>query len=266
MHDSFHLTAADIAALAFFIVAWVLHGLAAAGRLVGRVSLSTPMHAQRARWMQTMALRDVRIVDTAIMGGLQQGTAFFASSALIALGGCFALLGASDQVVELLAGLPYAASASRAAFQMKVLGLMVLLAHAFFKFGWAYRLFNYCTILIGGVPAAHDGAASNPDIQRAVARATRMNVLAGKHFNSGLRAVFFSIGYLGWFVNPLVFVLTTLLLVVVLVRRQFFSAARWAVIEPLPLPGARKQGVDTAGHPVAEKPDPLAHGERGGLE
>ena len=65
----------------------------------------------------------------------------------------------------------------------------------------------------------------------------RMNMLAGKHFNSGLRAVFFSIGYLGWFVDPVVFVLSTLLLLAVLVRRQFFSAARQAVIGQPPGPG-----------------------------
>lgn len=228
MVDSLHLSIADLGALAFFIVVWVLYGQAAAGRLVGRTSLSGAMNAQRARWMQTMAMREVRIVDTAIMGGLQQGTAFFASSSLIALGGCFALLGASDQVLNVLAELPLASSSSRAAFQIKVFGLMVVLAHAFFKFGWAYRLFNYCTILIGAVPIVYESAAHAPEVQVAVARATRMNVLGGKHFNAGLRAIFFSIGYLGWFVNPVVFVLTTMLLLVVLVRRQFFSQARWA--------------------------------------
>jgi uncharacterized membrane protein len=61
-------------------------------------------------------------------------------------------------------------------------------------------------------------------------------MLAGKHFNSGMRGVFFSIGYLGWFVDPKVFVLSTLLLLAVLVRRQFFSAARQAVIGQPPEP------------------------------
>ena len=53
-----------------------------------------------------------------------------------------------------------------------------------------------------------------------------MNILAGKHFNAGLRAIFFSIGYLGWFVGPPAFALSTLVLFAVLIRRQFFSAAR----------------------------------------
>ncbi|TIS03410.1 MAG: DUF599 family protein, partial [Mesorhizobium sp.] len=106
MGDSLHLSATDLAALAFFLVVWVLHTLASDGKLVSRVSLTTAMNAQREAWMRNMAEREVRIVDTAIMSGLQQGTAFFASSSLIALGGCFALLGASDRVLTIMADLP----------------------------------------------------------------------------------------------------------------------------------------------------------------
>ncbi|TPN66494.1 DUF599 domain-containing protein [Mesorhizobium sp. B1-1-1] len=238
MGDSLDLSTADLAALAFFLIAWVLHTLASDGVLVSRMSLTTAMNAQRQAWMHRMAEREIRIVDTAIMGGLQQGTAFFASSSLIALGGCFALLGASDRVLEVLSTLPLGGAPSRPAFQIKVLGLVLILAFSFFKFGWAYRLFNYCSILIGAVPIPHGEASRNPVTETAVWRAAQMNMLAGKHFNSGLRGVFFSIGYLGWFVDPVVFVLSTLLLLAVLVRRQFFSAARRAVIgQP---PGAGK--------------------------
>ncbi|RUZ12845.1 DUF599 domain-containing protein, partial [Mesorhizobium sp. M7A.F.Ca.CA.001.09.1.1] len=234
MGDSLDLSTADLAALAFFLVAWLLHTFASDGKLVSRVSLTTAMNAQRQAWMRTMAEREIRIVDTAIMSGLQQGTAFFASSSLIAIGGCFALLGASDRVLEVLSDLPLGGAPSRAAFQIKVFGLVLILAFSFFKFGWAYRLFNYCTILIGAVPIPHGEASRNPVTETAVWRAAQMNMLAGKHFNSGLRGVFFSIGYLGWFVDPMVFVLSTLLLLAVLVRRQFFSAARQAGVGQAP--------------------------------
>ncbi|RWC49424.1 DUF599 domain-containing protein [Mesorhizobium sp.] len=237
MGDSLDLSMADLAALAFFLAAWLLHTLASDGKLTSRVSLTTAMNTQRQAWMRTMAEREIRIVDTAIMSGLQQGTAFFASSSLIAIGGCFALLGASDRVLEVLSDLPLGGAPSRAAFQIKVFGLVLILAFSFFKFGWAYRLFNYCTILIGAVPIPHGEASRNPVTETAVWRAAQMNMLAGKHFNSGLRGVFFSIGYLGWFVDPMVFVLSTLLLLAVLVRRQFFSAARQAVIGQPPGPG-----------------------------
>ena len=238
MQNPLPLGVADALAIAFFLAVWVLFALAAEGRIVKRTSLTQAMNAQREIWMRTMARRELRMIDTGIMSGLQQGTAFFASSSLIALGGCFALLGASDQVLTVLSDLPLSATSSRSAFQMKVFGLVLILAFAFFKFGWAYRLFNYCSILIGAVPIPHGEASQNPVTQTAVWRAARMNMLAGKHFNSGLRGVFFSIGYLGWFVDPIVFVMSTLLLLAVLVRRQFFSAARRAVIgQP---PGAGK--------------------------
>lgn len=220
----------DIAALAFFLAGWVFHALGAEGHIVTRMSLTRAMNAQRAAWMATMARREVRIVDTSIMNGLQQGTAFFASSSLIAVGGCFALLGASDRVLAILSDVPLAGATARPLFEIKVIGLIVILAYSFFKFGWAYRLFNYCSILIGAVPQIGPGSELNAAIDVAVMRATRMNQLAGKHFNAGLRGVFFSIGYLGWFVDAHVFFATTVVLLAVLIRRQFFSEARKAVL------------------------------------
>ncbi|ODT07915.1 MAG: hypothetical protein ABS58_05020 [Mesorhizobium sp. SCN 65-20] len=220
----------DVIALVFFLAGWIFHALGAEGYIVKRLSLTRAMNAQRAAWMATMARREVRIVDTSIMNGLQQGTAFFASSSLIAIGGCFALLGASDRVLAVLSDVPLAGDTARPLFEFKVFGLIVILAYSFFKFGWAYRLFNYCSILVGAVPHVRTGAEPDADTLMAVTRATRMNVLAGKHFNAGLRGVFFSIGYLGWFVDARVFFITTVVLLAVLIRRQFFSEARQAVL------------------------------------
>nr|WP_246188735.1 DUF599 family protein [Nitratireductor arenosus] len=222
------LSAPDLAAFAFFVLAWVGHSLTTAGRFFSRPCLSQLMNAQREAWLRTMAGREMRMVDTGIMTGLQQGTAFFASSSLIALGGCFALLQASDAVVAVLANVPYSPEPTRALFEDKVLGLMIILAYAFFKFGWSYRLFNYCSILIGAVPQADD-TTDPAQLERCVGRAVGMNIVAGGHFNAGLRAMFFSIGYLGWFLGPIALGLTTVFILTVLVRRQYFSEAREAL-------------------------------------
>ena len=229
--ESFHLKSADAAALAFFVAAWVVFAFAAAGRLSRRTTLTQAMNRQREEWMRTMALRELRMIDTGIMAGLQQGTAFFASSSIFAIGGCLALLGASDQVMTVLGDLPFGTITSRAEFELKVLGLAVILSYSFFKFGWAYRLFNYCSILIGAVPVIKDDSRDAHDTARAIARAARMNILAGGHFNAGLRGIFFSLGYLGWFIGPAIFAATTIFVFVVLLRRQFFSAARAAVVD-----------------------------------
>ena len=227
--ESFVLRVPDLAALALFVAAWAIYSYTAEGRFSRRSTLTAAMNRQREVWMRTMAQRDLRMVDTSIMIGLQQGTAFFASSCILAIGGCFAILGSGDRVLGVLGDLPFATVQSRAEFELKILGLVVILAYSFFKFGWSYRLFNYCSILIGAVPIPNDRNAN--ELETAVHRAARMNVLAGTHFNAGLRGIFFSIGYLGWFIGPAVLAAATVLVVAVLVRRQFFSRARAAAAD-----------------------------------
>ncbi|HET9533775.1 MAG TPA: DUF599 family protein [Mesorhizobium sp.] len=234
MGDSLMLSGNDLAALAFYLGVWTFFALAADGRLFNRISLTTAMNAQREAWMRTMARRELRMIDTGIMNGLQQGTAFFASSSVLAIGGCFALLGATEQVLSVLSDLPYVGQPERGVFETKGLGLVVLLAYSFFKFGWSYRLFNYCSILIGAVPLVRDEATHSAETEAAILRAAKMNILAAKHFNAGLRGIFFSISYLGWFVNAGVFAVTTFILLGVLIRRQFFSSARAALLVQLP--------------------------------
>ena len=53
-----------------------------------------------------MLVRDNRIIDTTIMASLQNGTAFFASTSLIALGGALTLLRSTDDVLPLFADMP----------------------------------------------------------------------------------------------------------------------------------------------------------------
>ena len=232
------LSYADLGALAFFLLVWASYDHLVRRRMFGRVSLTTAMNRQREAWMRVMAKRELRMIDTNILNGLQQGTAFFASSSLLALGGCFALIGASDRVIDVAADLPFANAPLRPVFELKVIGLIAMQSYAFFKFGWSYRLFNYCSILIGAVPLRDEKLPAH-EVEAAIMRATRVNILAGKHFNAGQRGVFFSIGYLGWFIGPAFLVLTTLLLLCVLMRRQFFSAARLAVLgETQPGPGS----------------------------
>lgn len=229
--DSLPFASLDLAALAFFVIGWALFSQAAQGRIVSRPTLTSAMDKQREQWMRTMARRELRMVDTGILGGLQQGTAFFASSSLLAIGGCFALLGSSDRILVVLEDLPSAGAMDRHVFEAKVFGLIALFSYAFFKFAWSYRLFNYFSILLGAVPVYTEGQPVAEGTEEAIRRAGRMNLLAGRHFNTGLTAIFFSIGYLGWFVGPVVFFATTLFVLAVLVRRQFFSAARRCLLQ-----------------------------------
>jgi uncharacterized membrane protein len=213
----------DYAALAFFLIAWFGYHATLELTPVGRKSLNKMMNTYRYRWMEQMVVRENRIVDTTILASLMNGTAFFASTSLIAIGGVLALLRSTDAVLPLFADLPFGEPPTRIAWDVKVGGLAVIFVYAFFKFAWSYRLFNYMAIIVGAVPELREGSREEA---LAVARqAGAMNAVAGKHFNRGQRAFFFSLAYLGWFVSGYLFMAATAGVLIVMWRRQFLSDA-----------------------------------------
>jgi uncharacterized membrane protein len=219
----------DYAALAFFALAWFAYYAAVERTMAGGRSLNSQMNRYRYRWMEQMVVRENRIVDTTIMASLQNGTAFFASTSLIAVGGVLTLFKATDDVISLFDQVPLGLGTTRAAWEMKVAGLAVIFVYAFFKFAWAYRLFNYVAILVGSVPVLRD---DNHEEARAEAhRAAGMNAVAGQHFNRGQRAFFFALAYLGWFISAYVFIAATAAVLYVMWQRQFASDARAALMK-----------------------------------
>ena len=124
--------------------------------------------------------------------------------------------------------LPINIETSRSLWEFKILGLAIIFAYAFFKFGWSYRLFMYCAILVGGVEAIEDiDNEQNMRIARKqTQKAAKINTIAARHFNAGQRGVFFAMGYLGWFVSPRLLMVGGLLTLIVLLRRQFYSHSR----------------------------------------
>lgn len=226
------MTVVDYVALAVFAVLWVGYSWLTSGEpVLPRMSLNQVMAQRRREWIYNSLKRDLKMIDTQIMAGLQNGTAFFASTSIFAIGGCFALLGATDRVDDVFRDLAFVEYSGHAAFEAKVVGLTALFAYSFFKFGWSYRLFNYCTILFGGLPMASDKSVSREETERAAENVIRMNIIAARHFNAGLRTIFLSIGYLGWFIGPYMFMVSTVFVIVVLTRRQFFSEARRALMD-----------------------------------
>ena len=114
------------------------------------------MNRFRDVWMFQMLARDMRMVDAQIVAALQNGTAFFASTSLIAIGGALTLLRSSDVILEVVAALPFGVKMTPVQWEAKTMGLAIIFVYAFFKFGWAYRLYNYVAILVGATPPAKD--------------------------------------------------------------------------------------------------------------
>jgi uncharacterized membrane protein len=209
----------DWIAIVAFVLGWLFYTWLVDYSPLRARTLTVAMDGQRRLWMETMLRRDLRMIDTSIIAGLQNGTAFFASTSLLAIGAAFALLTTSDQVLGVVQDIPIDVNTSRAAWEVKALALIAIYAYAFFKFGWAYRLFNYTSILMGAVPPS--GERDSDQARVAIDRATRMSVLAGHHFSLGQRAFFFSVGLLGWFAGAWAFLIVTTIVVIALCRRQF---------------------------------------------
>ncbi len=220
----------DVTAMAWFLACWVGYTLAADSSRLRRRSMTAAMHEHRKGWMVAMLKRENRIVDIQIIGNQLNGAAFFASTTILAVGGLFALLGATDKAMAILADLPVALSTSRLAWEVKILLLVMTFIYAFFKFAWAFRLYNYCSVLIGSVPIEADNDPKAPEV---ATRAAAVNRLAARHFNQGLRAYFFILAALSWFVHPFLFMATTAWVVWVLYRREFRSRSLRAVKDPI---------------------------------
>jgi len=55
-----------------------------------------------------------------------------------------------------VAALPFGIKTTAVQWEAKTIGLAIIFVYAFFKFAWAYRLYNYVAILVGATPPAKD--------------------------------------------------------------------------------------------------------------
>src|SRR5215204_431278 len=182
----------DLIAFIWFAAAWGAYALALDRTVYGQRGLNMRMNRYRELWMQQMLRREMRMIDGQVSASLQNGTAFFASTSLLAIGGALTLFNSSGDLISLVAALPFGVAPTRLQWEAKTLGLATILVYAFFKFAWSYRLYNYVAILVGATPPA-----SEKDTLAAKAHVERVGALcevAGRHFNRGQRAFFFALG------------------------------------------------------------------------
>ena len=199
-------TPADAAALLWFALCWAGYTACADHGPWRRHSISVAMNRERRAWMDQMMARELRMLDTQILGNLLRSLGFFASTTILVVAGLIAVLGAAEQAIETLAELPFAVPSIKAVWHAKVLLLIVIFVYAFFKFAWAFRLTNNCAILIGAIIG-----------------------LAAYHLNRGLRGYFFALAALAWFLHPVLFAVGSTWVVLVLYRREFRSRALRAI-------------------------------------
>lgn len=222
------LTLWDVAAflylvLAFWGVGWSITHHPNAWRSAGEMA-----SAYRRLWMLRAARREVRVTDTTLLAVLREGSTFMASMTILALGGAVALLGQFDLLESVAMEIGGGFSAPRSAQQAKLLCLIAVLVYAFLKFVWSVRVFGYCAIVMGAMPGDHPDDEEE-DIDREAARAAELNRIAARNFTEGLRAIYWALAMLSWFISPLAFAIAVTLTGAMLLRREFASETRAAL-------------------------------------
>ena len=213
----------DLLALALVFASWIGLGWVIEHPPARWPSVSVVITDYRREWMRQFVTRQPRIFDAAVIDSLRQGTAFFASTSMIAIGGGIALIGNPDQLTGLSQDLPLDAAVP---LEWKAILITFFLANALLKFIWAHRLFGYCAILMAAVP--NDPA--HPEARHRAAQAADINITAAKSFNRGLRSIYFALGALGWLAGPLGLTVGTVVISLTLLRRDFASTSRQVML------------------------------------
>jgi len=191
-------------------------------------SASGIMRVKRMAWMEEMALRPLRMVDSALLSGLQSGSSFFASTSLICLGALLAMMGQAERLADVADSMPFAHPSGPAAFRVRLVVPVVVISFAFFKFAWAQRLFGYCAVMIGATPERRDD--NEAEMLAAAQDAGQLNWLAARSFTRGLRGLYFTLASLAFLIGPLALIASSSAVALMIFRREFRSESRAAML------------------------------------
>ncbi len=225
----------DYAAIFFFAASWVGYTLFADRQSKRKSSLMSDTHQWRKLWLENLLIRENRMLDIGIVNAVARSVLFFASTTMFVLAGLMAVLGSTDQAIDVASALPFARSLSTESWELALLLLITNFGYAFFKFTWAMRQFNYIAYMIGAAPI---DAHQSPESRNFVAIASNICTLAHRHFNRGIRAYYFGLAMLTWFVHSSLFALSGLGVILILYYREFHSdtAAHLSQISSLSKP------------------------------
>lgn len=215
------MTALDFAGLGWFLVLWVGYTLFAKKRARQTICLSSVLRAKRNNWMLQMLLRDNRIPDVSIISALERNISFFASSSLLILAGLVTALSSADKLANVLHEVVPVLSQDTQQIQIKVLLMICIYVFAFFQFTWSLRQYGFASVLVGAAP--NGNKIPEDQLELYANRTAKVIDQAAHSFNYGQRALYLSLSTLAWFIDPRLFMFTTVLVIWILYHREFHS-------------------------------------------
>jgi uncharacterized membrane protein len=214
------VTPLDAVALLGFLATWFGYNVLVDRDMQSARGLRALMHQQRLEWARQMVVRDQRLLDAALTGHLMNSATFYANTTIYIVAALIATVGALDSLVSFAAELPLSGKQSKILVEAKIFLMITIFVFAYFKFTWAHRQYSLMLVLIGSTP---DRSRPPDRLEGFAQKFARINSLAGDEFNRGIRSYYFGFAALGWFLHTLAFIALTILILVVLWRRDYRS-------------------------------------------
>jgi uncharacterized membrane protein len=218
----------DVVALLWFSIWWIVYVWYADYRSTLQPALRRQTDHFVREWIARMVERDNRMLDVNVMRNLTRSSQFFASTTMLILGALVALMGYAEKAAGVLAELPFTQQVSERVWELKILLLVLIFVYAFFKFSWSIRQFGLCSILVG---ATRKPPADAEEYAVHIDRITLIVNFANGNFNNGLRAYYFGVAALSWFLHPVLMIAMTTAVVYVLHEREYRSRTVQAMLD-----------------------------------
>ncbi len=218
------MTMIDWLGLSLFFLCWL--GYDPLLRLLARRSgtLNTDMLTVRQAWMTAMTHREIRLLDSQLLGHSINSGSFFASSNLLLIAGVAGILFGGDQALRGFAAV--GAEAVPVRLLEAKLGLILLcLARGLLDFIWSIRQMNYALALIGAAPEVH-AEADKVAFGEATAQVLNPALAA---FSQGVRGYYFALAAAAWLFGPFWLCAGVVSAFALLVWRQSGSPAARAI-------------------------------------
>lgn len=218
------MTVLDWLALGLFFIAWLGYGplLDVLARRGG--TLNQDMRRVRQAWMQAMAHREIRLVDSQLLGHSINSAGFLASTNLLLIAAVASVLFGGENALRGLAEVGTEATSLKV-LEIKLALILICLSRGLLDFIWSIRQMNYALALIGAMPELHK-RADREALGRAAADLLNPALSA---FSQGVRGYYFSLAAAAWMFGPLWLAIGVVAAASLMIWRQSASPAARAI-------------------------------------
>ena len=220
----------DLIAFVWFMSTWIGYSVFAKHAAKKRNSLSSVLYRFRQEWVKKLSDSGISEVDSELLASLERQVSFLASTSLIILASLVTVLGTASDAFMNASSLWFVSESTEGEVQMKMLLMICIFIYSFFTFTWAIRQYGFCFIIFGSSfqtvkhykeDENYRALLPNRDYEAMAKVLDR----AAHSYNYGIRAYYFAMAALAWFINDWIFMIACTATVIVLYRREFLSSS-----------------------------------------